>query len=106
MIKTNCTLEWNNEPPVLTAIVSGEIDHHGALTLRQDTDSLIRELRPSVLILDMSRISFMDSSGLGYIMGRYEMMKKTNGTVSVRSPSPCVTRMLKLTGFEKKIKII
>ena len=52
----------------------------------------------------MSGVEFMDSSGLGLIMGRYELMRELGGGVTVRDPAPCVDRMLKLTGFDRRVK--
>jgi stage II sporulation protein AA (anti-sigma F factor antagonist) len=54
----------------------------------------------------MSEVSFMDSSGLGFIMGRYALMRELGGNLSVRNPSLPVMRMLTLTGFDKKIRIL
>ena len=47
----------------------------------------------------------MDSSGLGFIMGRYALMREIGGNLTLRNPSPIVMKMLTLTGFDKKIKI-
>ena len=56
-------------------------------------------------ILDMSEVNFMDSSGLGFIMGRYALMKEIGGSLSLRDPSPVVMKMLTMTGFDKKVRI-
>ena len=57
----------------------GEIDHHSAVAVRSAIDDMIRSKRPGKLIIDMSAIELMDSSGLGLIMGRYALMKEIGG---------------------------
>ena len=105
MIRNNCGFDFSAERENLTVSVGGEIDHHGAVPLRDGIDALIWENRPKHLYLDMSGVEFMDSSGLGLIMGRYELMRELGGDVTVRDPAPCVDRMLRLTGFDRRVKI-
>ena len=104
MIRNNCGFDFSAEGDRLTVSVGGEIDHHGAAPLRDGIDALIWEYRPKHLYLDMSGVACMDSSGLGLIMGRYELMRALGGDVTVRDPAPCVDRMLKLTGFDRRVK--
>ena len=105
MIKSNCQYLFTATPEGLVVSVSGEIDHHSALTMRRDVDNIIWNRTPTHLILDMSGVDFMDSSGLGFIMGRYALMKEIGGNLSLRSPSPIVMKMLTMTGFDKKVRI-
>lgn len=83
----------------------GEIDHHNAASLRADIDKLICETKPQKLILDLSRIEFMDSSGLGLIMGRYSLLKELGGELSIRDPNEGVLKICKLAGMERMIRI-
>lgn len=106
MIKNHCSFTFSQEGDGITVCVKGEIDHHGAVSLRRDVDALLWDKAPKHLILDMSGIEFMDSSGLGFIMGRYDIMRKLSGDMTLRDPSPCVERMLKLTGFDRRVKIV
>ena len=55
--------------------------------------------------LELSGITFMDSSGLGLIMGRYSLVKELGGTLLLRSPSVAVMKILSLAGMDKMIKI-
>ena len=57
---------------VLKIKLRGEIDHHSALVLREEADSLIYRFRPQEVAIDLSTIEFMDSSGLGLLLGRYQ----------------------------------
>lgn len=89
----------------VTAYLSGEIDHHSALLLRQEIDFAVRENNPSELILDFSGVSFMDSSGIGLVMGRYRVMNENKGKVSIHNPSPTIKKVMKLSGIEKLASI-
>lgn len=106
MIKTNCRYRFSATVDGLVVAVSGEIDHHSASSMRQDVDNIIWNRTPINLILDMSEVEFMDSSGLGFIMGRYSLMKEIGGNMTLRNPSAIVLKMLTLTGFDKKIRIV
>ena len=53
----------------------------------------------------MSSVGFMDSSGLGLIMGRYAVMKELGGEVIVRDPSPAIEKIMLLAGMERVVKI-
>lgn len=90
---------------VLSVKLMGEIDHHSAVGVRADIDSLIFESRPRKIVLDLSEISFMDSSGLGLIMGRYALARDLGCAMALRSPSVAVMKILSLAGMERMIKI-
>ena len=83
----------------------GEIDHHAAAVVRINMDELIRSRTPRVLAIDMSAVDFMDSSGLGLIMGRYSLMQSMGGETVILDPSPATERIMSLAGMERMIKI-
>ena len=105
MIKENKLFLFDIKGDVLNIKLVGEIDHHSAVRVRADIDTLIFESRPKRVILDLSQISFMDSSGLGLIMGRYTLIKELGGTLILRSPTAAVTKILSLAGMERIVKI-
>ena len=90
---------------ILSIHIRGEIDHHTAAFIRQGIDATLFEKRPSKLILDLSAVSFMDSSGLGLIMGRYSVMKELGGEMVVWNPSRETRAILKLAGMERLVCI-
>ena len=90
---------------ILSIHIRGEIDHHTAASIRQGIDATLFEKRPKALILDLSAVSFMDSSGLGLIMGRYSVMKELGGDMTVWNPSPETRAILTLAGMERLVKI-
>ncbi len=105
MIKTNCRYRLTATAEGLAVSISGEIDHHSASAMRREIDNIIWNRTPTHLILDMSEVEFMDSSGLGFIMGRYALMQEIGGSLSLRNPSQAVMKMLTMTGFDKKLRI-
>ena len=105
MIKSKQVLRFERKDGVTTAYLSGEIDHHTAGAIRRELDEYLTEHRPSVLRLDLSDIHFMDSSGLGLLMGRYALMSRLGGALVVCDPSPSVWRMIRLAGMERVLRI-
>ncbi len=82
----------------LTALLFGEIDHHTARDIRRYIDAEIEQLHPSVLSLDFRRVKFMDSSGIGLIMGRYRMMQLVGGKVELINIPEHLERIIELSG--------
>ena len=105
MIKEKSIFEAEYSGGVLGVRILGEIDHHSALGLRQGIDERISSCRPERLILDLSRVHFMDSSGLGLILGRYAAVKKFGGEMVVLNPGKNVMKILKLAGADRIIRI-
>ncbi len=89
----------------LLAKISGELDHHSAATMRTELDDKIRNLNPNKLLLDFSDVSFMDSSGIGFIMGRYKLMKENGGKVEVVNTPRGINKVLRISGLDKIITI-
>lgn len=106
MIKSKSGFEYEYYDDVLRVVVTGEIDHHSAAGLRSGIDGVIFEFRPKRLELDLSRVNFMDSSGLGLIMGRYSLMREQGGEVIVVDPAPMVEKVMNLAGMKRIIKVV
>lgn len=94
-------LELTREGGMLTAHLIGELDHHAAAPIRQQIDAAVLSCRCHRLNLDLSRLTFMDSSGIGLIMGRYRLMSGQNGTLRVENATPQIQKMMKLAGLER-----
>ena len=105
MIKNNCSFEYECQEDELYLRLCGEVDHHSAGALRRDVDALICELRPRRMMLDLSAVGFMDSSGLGFIMGRYSLLRELGGTLEIVDPSPATLRILELAGIKRIIPV-
>lgn len=83
---------------ILTVNLTGEIDHNRAAKLRTAIDSQLNALRPKLLQLDFSKVTFMDSSGIGLIMGRYRSMGLIGGKIKVINVPENIGRIINLSG--------
>lgn len=88
----------------MTARLSGEIDHHIAGTLRNTIDTAALKDKPHELVLDFTDVSFMDSSGIGLVMGRYKLQAEQNGHLTVKGTSPQIKKVMKLAGLDRLAK--
>lgn len=88
----------------LTCSVAGEIDHHSSIGIRNKIDSLLLIDPPDKLIMDMSGVSFMDSSGLGLVLGRYTKATQCGIEFTIGKTAPAVRRMFDMAGLERMIK--
>ena len=89
----------------LTVFLSGEIDHHSAAEIRSDIDLAIERYKPERLILDFGEVTFMDSSGIGLVMGRCKIMKLIDGSVEIANASSAIKKVMRLSGLEMIVKI-
>jgi len=90
---------------VLCVKPTGDIDHHTAKDMREAIDGLIVKNNPKELELDLSEIDFMDSSGLGLVLGRYKKQSDIGGKFKIINPNRRIMQILQLAGVEKIIKI-
>ncbi|MEA4832181.1 Anti-sigma F factor antagonist [bioreactor metagenome] len=91
---------------ILTIRPSGDIDHHAARTLREEADVLIDDNHPKKVIIDLSGTEFMDSSGLGFILGRLRKCASQGISLALANPSGRTMRILEMAGADKMIEII
>ena len=99
------TAEYEFSDGVLTIRLRGEIDHHSVKYVREEIDRQILLLRSRTVHLDMKEVGFMDSSGLGLIMGRYNHTKENGIAFKVVKPCKSAERVLRLAGADKMIDI-
>jgi len=106
MLKKNERITYEMRGESLVVHVGGEIDHHSAVEVRTGIDERILADRPERVLLELSAVDFMDSSGLGLIMGRFALVKQYGGTLCVLDPSAAVMKMIKLAGMERMVTIL
>lgn len=97
----NVTFTKNGE--LLSAGLYGEIDHHTAADMRMLIDSEIESLLPKSLILDFSEVQFMDSSGIGLILGRKRLIESMGGGLYIKNVSPHIRKIISVAGLEALI---
>ena len=84
----------------VTAYISGEIDHHNAGGLREEIDAAVERAYPERLILDMGGVTFMDSSGIGLIIGRWKLMQTLSGELRVANAPDYIKKVMRVAGLE------
>ena len=90
---------------VVTACLDGEIDHHTASDMRKEIDNAVETHKPTLLVLDFKNVSFMDSSGIGLVMGRYKIVSENGGELAITNTTPHISKVMKLAGMERLAKI-
>ena len=95
------TVTYENN--TLTVYLTGEVDHHSARAMRERADTELVKRRPDTLVLDFSGVSFMDSSGVGLVMGRYKTAAALGCGVQVRGLRPRDRRIMELSGLKKLV---
>lgn len=89
-----------------TATLYGELDHHTADTVKEKLDDLIKKYQHAHLILDLKNLSFMDSSGLGVILGRYKKLRTNGNCMYIRNANKQIEKVFDVSGIYKIIKKI
>lgn len=85
----------------VTAYLSGEIDHHSAVQLREKIDESVIRSNAHRLILDFALVTFMDSSGIGLVMGRFRLMQENQGTLALQNLPGPIRKVMRLAGLDK-----
>lgn len=88
-----------NSGELLIVYIFGEIDHHSAYEMRETVDYEISKNKPKHLILDFKNVTFMDSSGVGLVLGRYRLMHSIKGTLEIREVSKQTKKLFELAGL-------
>lgn len=86
------------EEDTLIVSLAGEIDHHVSEKLRKNIDEEIALCGTKNLIFDFSNVEFMDSSGIGMVLGRYKKVHGTGGSVIIQNASRLVKQILDMAG--------
>ena len=93
------------EEKSVTAYISGEIDHHNAGELRNKIDEAVECSYPELLILDFGGVTFMDSSGIGLVIGRFKLMKNLCGRVIIENAPRAIKKVMRMAGIEKMLSV-
>lgn len=88
-----------NDGRRITAALYGDIDHHSARLMRSELDSVIALSSPEQLILDFENVGFMDSSGIGLILGRLKSIQAYGGSIIIKNARPNIAAVIKLSGL-------
>ena len=100
-------MEINLEKIQNTLIIKliGEIDHHSAANIRAAVDKELEFSSVKNIVFDLDGVTFMDSSGIGMIIGRYKQAQARGGKTLIVRAKPQVDKLLELSGIKKIIEI-
>ncbi|MDR2166298.1 MAG: anti-sigma F factor antagonist [Clostridiales bacterium] len=83
--------------------IRGEIDHHSADRIRHSVESQFKSSGARNIVFDFARVSFMDSSGIGMVIGRYKELNKIGGRVFAINIGSELSRIFEISGLKKII---
>ena len=98
-------IKYENEDKLLKVELTEEIDHHAVEKIRRRVDYEIQRCLPRKAIFDFCGVSFMDSAGIGMIIGRYKLLSMLGGKLEIINVKPQVEKILKMSGLLKIIDI-
>lgn len=96
-------VKFSNKGTTLIISVIGELDHHSADYVREKIEGEMIKASTKNIVFDFSKISFMDSSGIGIIMGRYKSMQTMGGKVALAGLNPQIKRIFEVSGLFKLV---
>lgn len=101
----NLQVSFSNKGSTLIARLTGELDHHSADYVRQKIDAEIMKSTNRHLVIDFKGVSFMDSSGIGVVLGRHKNISRMKGKTVIVGVSPQIRRVLEVSGIVRIIPV-
>lgn len=89
----------------VTVVIGGELDHCNAPQIRRQLDDLLMDESVVHVVLDLENLTFMDSSGIGVLLGRLRTLNARGGSLSVKGMRPSVEKLFRLSGLDRVIGI-
>ena len=97
-------LDYERRRQTLTVRLQAELDHNAAAHMRAELDALLKDTSIRRLVLDLKKLSFMDSSGIGFIIGRYKLMARRGGSVAVMNADGRMDRIFQMAGLYELVE--
>lgn len=94
------------EEKILIFEITEELDHHVVEKMRKRTDYEIQRLIPKNVIFDFSKVKFMDSAGIGLLLGRYKQIKSLGGEMKIVNSNERIKKILDMSGVTKIVEVI
>ena len=98
-------MEYQVEENCLTIFLPKQVDHHHAEEIRKKADKVIEQNHIKYVIFDFDKTEFMDSSGIGAIMGRYRIVRLIGGEIWAVHTNARMKKVLTLSGVTKIMQI-
>ena len=96
---------YNKEDKLLILEITEEIDHHTTEKIRRKADYEIERFSPKRTIFDFNKVTFMDSAGIGMLIGRYKLVTMLGGTMEMIHVKPSIMKIFEMCGIPKIIKV-
>lgn len=97
--------KYEEEDKLLIFEITEEIDHHSSEKIRRKMDNEIEKYMPKKIVFDFNQVTFMDSSGIGMLMGRYKAVRRLGGVAELINVKPSVKKIFEMCGLLKVIPI-
>ncbi len=98
-------IDYKERDKLLLLEITEEIDHHTTEKMRRKMDYEITRFMPRKVIFDFSKVSFMDSAGIGLLIGRYKLAKMLGGSTKIINASLPVKKILEMSGVVRIIPV-
>ena len=99
-------VNYEEKDKLLILEITEEIDHHTTEKIRRRADYEIERHIPRKVIFDFNKVSFMDSAGIGLLIGRYKLAKMLGGVAEITNTSKSIEKVLEMSGITRIIPII
>lgn len=94
-------LNFKKKNKTIIILISGEIDHHTSAVLRQQTESALAQMGGRNIIFGFENVVFMDSSGIGMMIGRYKQLQAFGGRIAIACANEKIAEIIRLSGLTK-----
>ncbi len=98
--------EFFKEDKLLVIKITEEIDHHSTERIRRKADNEIARYMPRKVLFDFDKVTFMDSSGIGMIIGRYKTANMLGGSVEMTNVKPSIEKIFEMSGVLRIIPVV
>ena len=95
---------WTGADREMVLTISGEVDHHGAGEIMREMERQVDAQLPRRLALDLSGVTFMDSSGIAVILRAFRRVGELGGQMTVRNVPAQAGKVLRAAGLERIVK--
>lgn len=94
-------IDFIKDSKTVVVKINEEMDHHACEKIKNKIDLAIEFRQARYLVFDFDGVNFMDSSGIGFIMGRYKIISKRGGKAFMVNLKPTVRKILQMSGIFK-----
>ena len=94
-------LKFKRKNKTLIIQIAGEIDHHTSTELRRQTESALEQMGGRNIIFGFQEVTFMDSSGIGVMIGRYKQIRSLGGRIAIACPNEKIEEIIRLSGLSQ-----